>query len=458
MGNCLEYSEKYTSLNGDTIELFDVHCHVKNNILIIYCESSSMQNIIHKYKKYMIKHKKIKLNKLQESINNLPNEITHLMLDDLYDEKIITLPLNLEKLIIGCNFNKPLGNDNLPQNLKKIEFIKSDFFHIVYQYTLFNQKIDNLPNSLETLILSDEFNQQVPNLPHNLINLKFGIKFNQDVSCLPFTITNLEFGRNFNQSVDNLPNSIITLKFGDMFNQSVDNLPNSIKNLTFGDKFNQPINCLPNSINLIVLGYHFNQPLNCLPNSINSIVFGYHFNQPINCLVNCLTHVVLDCYSYNYIDDLHKSIKYLNIYHNLNKPFKKINNSITHLFLGEKFNHPIDMLIGLKFLQIDSFNTFNIQNIINSLPQSIETIEFTNTKFNYQLKNLPFGLKSVIFNHDNNTFIERIDDLSDSVEYIELPKYFDRKIRKFPSQLKTIKCSKNNYFIKDYSNYDVILY
>ncbi len=52
----------------------------------------------------------------------------------------------------------------------------------------------------------------------------------------------------FNQSIDNLPNTITYLSLGEKFNKSIDNLPNSITHLTLGYDFNQPINNLPNSI------------------------------------------------------------------------------------------------------------------------------------------------------------------------------------------------------------------
>ncbi len=52
----------------------------------------------------------------------------------------------------------------------------------------------------------------------------------------------------FNQPINNLPNSITYLTLGYKFNQLINNLPNSITHLTVGHDFNQPIDNLPNTI------------------------------------------------------------------------------------------------------------------------------------------------------------------------------------------------------------------
>lgn len=49
----------------------------------------------------------------------------------------------------------------------------------------YNNKIDNLPKSLEYLKLSDYFNKPIDNLPENLKVLKTGNNFNQNVDHLP---------------------------------------------------------------------------------------------------------------------------------------------------------------------------------------------------------------------------------------------------------------------------------
>jgi hypothetical protein len=73
------------------------------------------------------------------------------------------------------------------------------------------------------------------------------------------------FGNYFNQKVDQLPNSILSLTFGNSFNQSIDNLPQKLTSLTFRNNFNQNVDLLPNSILSLTFGYCFNQPVDNLP-------------------------------------------------------------------------------------------------------------------------------------------------------------------------------------------------
>jgi hypothetical protein len=71
-------------------------------------------------------------------------------------------------------------------------------------------------------------------------------------------ITFLELGLLFNQPIDNLPNSLTHLEFYiySKFNQEINNLPNSLTHLTLGLEFNQEINNLPNSLTHLTLGYN----------------------------------------------------------------------------------------------------------------------------------------------------------------------------------------------------------
>ena len=83
-------------------------------------------------------------------------------------------------------------------------------------------------------------------------NIPFSDRVLEILSNCNTIIFNENFSKNafskFNQPVDNLPNSIQTLTFGYCFNQTVDNLKNSIQNLALGFKFNQSVDNLPNPI------------------------------------------------------------------------------------------------------------------------------------------------------------------------------------------------------------------
>ena len=67
------------------------------------------------------------------------------------------LPNSLVELELNQIFNLEL--DNLPSNLKKI---------IICPYGDFNKKLNNLPNSIEEIILNKSYNKQIKNIPQNL--------------------------------------------------------------------------------------------------------------------------------------------------------------------------------------------------------------------------------------------------------------------------------------------------
>jgi hypothetical protein len=79
-------------------------------------------------------------------------------------------------LIFKDDFNQSV--DNLPPNIT----------HITFGHD-FNQSVDNLPPNVTHLTFGDDFNQSVDNLPPNVTHLTFGYRFNQPVDKLPITVT-----------------------------------------------------------------------------------------------------------------------------------------------------------------------------------------------------------------------------------------------------------------------------
>ena len=79
---------------------------------------------------------------------------------------------------------------------------------------------------------------------------------------------------NYNESINNLPQSLKSLIiWGIIFNQSLDNLPQYLKSLKiYGYTFNQSLDNLPQSLkSLIIEGYTFNQSLDKLPQYLKSL-------------------------------------------------------------------------------------------------------------------------------------------------------------------------------------------
>ena len=138
--------------------------------------------------------------------------------------------------------------------------IISLYSHLSLRY--YDDKLDDLPDSLESLYLPRYFNQPINNLPKSLKKLSIGDFYGHD---------------EFNHPIDNLPNSLEYLKLGGKFNQSVDFLPNSLKIIIIDGQFNQPIDNLPNTLEKLYLGkknslYQFNQSINNLPKSLKLLL------------------------------------------------------------------------------------------------------------------------------------------------------------------------------------------
>jgi hypothetical protein len=124
--------------------------------------------------------------KFNQSVDNLPNSLTHIK--------------------FGYNFNKSV--DNLPLMIVWLEFDKC-----------FNQYVDILPNNLKYLVFGDDFNKPVDNLPNSLEYLSFGKCFNQQINSLPNTIVYIGIGNHKDNQCD--------------FNQKVLFLPLNLNNLVF---------------------------------------------------------------------------------------------------------------------------------------------------------------------------------------------------------------------------------
>jgi len=189
--------------------------------------------------------------------------------EDLFNGSPL-IPLGIERLTFGKNFNKPLGyigfGSYLPLSVKSIEL--SDKF---------NQSIDFLPNGLTNLQFSKNsvFNMLITRWPNELEILRFGDNFNTPLYSLPPNLKILEFGNNFNQPINPLiyPKKLFTISFGNAFNQYIDDLPDSVENIKLGSDFNQEIFYLPRNLKYIEFGSNFNKKniFNIFPQSIKKI-------------------------------------------------------------------------------------------------------------------------------------------------------------------------------------------
>lgn len=157
-------------------------------------------------------------------------------------------------------------------------------------------------------------------------------------------------------------------------------------------KFNHPIIFNQDwdwNLKYLVFGYKFNHPVN-LPNSLIFLIFGNSFN-----------HQIL----------LPESLEYLEL----------------NSFANEQI-----ILPNLKFLSINSDNSF----IINNLPNSLETLKL-NRNFNLELNDLPSNIINLIF-CKYSKYNRPLNNLPCSLENLVLPKNYNEKIKNIPPKLKFI--------------------
>ena len=124
--------------------------------------------------------------------------------------------------------------------------------------------------------------------------------------------------------------------------------------------------------------------------------------------------------------------------------------NVTHLTFGYNFNQQVN-LPNIKYIKLDCDNI----NLIENLPNSVEEIEFS-YNFNLELHNLPNSIKKISF-HLYSNYNKELNCLPEFIEYLELGKYYNKNISKFPLNLKTIKCDQNYKYIDDFKNkFDIV--
>lgn len=107
--------------------------------------------------------------------NNLPKKLKILKMPELLNIPLLNLPLGLEKLYLGINFNQSL--DSLPETIKYIMFDE------MYK---FNKPLDNLPSGVEYLNLQfqNKYFHTINNLPNSIKYLELG-EYKLPINKLP---------------------------------------------------------------------------------------------------------------------------------------------------------------------------------------------------------------------------------------------------------------------------------
>lgn len=261
-------------------------------------------------------------------------------------------PQSLKKIIFGKLFNQSLSG-LLPNNLKHLEFVPN---------SRFNRSLDNLPSSVEILVLGYDFDSSLDNLPSSLTQLSFppiqktwdryrknrrrrwnwwyrrqmrteGI-FDQNVSTLPQTLKQFDLSGDFNHDLLSLPLSI-TLKLElPEFTSSLELPQNLIKlhlDCSFETRtrsFKNAEFILPDTITECIFGESFDGNISHFPRDLKKLIFvrSSLFNSALsNSLKECNQ---LKLVQFGELFD--QTIKGL------------LPDSITSLTFGRKFNQHID--------------------------------------------------------------------------------------------------------------------
>src|SRR3990167_974182 len=155
----------------------------------------------------------------------------------------------------------------------------------------------------------------------------------------------------------------------------------NVTHLTFGYLFNKQV-IIPQNVTHLTFGLDFNQPVT-IPQNVTHLIFGHDFNQQVT-----------------------------------------IPQNVTHLTFGENFNQQVN-LPNIKYIKLDCNNI----DIIENLPNSVEEIEF-DYNFGLELQNLPNSVKKISFKNCIN-YNKELNCLPEFVEYLELNKYYNKKVNKF---------------------------
>lgn len=200
--------------------------------------------------------------------------------------------------------------------------------------------------------------------------------------------------------------------------------------------------------------------INCIYNNITMLTICDTFDESIDCLCNLrLTHLYLGENFNHSVDNLPKSLKYLefwgsNGFSRFHQPINNLPDGLTHLKLSVFWNGSIDrfpnsithLVLGQNFNHsVDKLPnklthlTFNyyFNQPINNLPNSITHLSF-GVSFNMPILNLPRNLVYLSFGDNFNQSLDNLHMLS-SLKYLKFGHDFDQYIGKYPDSLTCLK-------------------
>ena len=125
-------------------------------------------------------------NSFNQTVDNFPKKLKIMIFGAYFNQSIDSLPDSIKVLELGLWFNTPI--QKYPKSLKSLTIQSLDF----------DSPLNNLPKSLSKLILSDRqvygaFNQNIDNIPDNITTLILSQQFDTPIKVFPQSLNYLEF-------------------------------------------------------------------------------------------------------------------------------------------------------------------------------------------------------------------------------------------------------------------------
>ncbi len=271
---------------------------------------------------------------LENNIKDLPDSIKVLIFSNNsninYD--IEKLPKSLEMLKMGTRFNSKINFENC-ENLKELLFPGLSFY---------NNPLDNLPESLEKILLGEKYSHPIDNLPPGLKYLEFNMwneEFDFQMENLPSGLTHLFLGCGFNQNLDYLPAGleVLVIQKHNRFNKELNNLPVGLKILYIGSecRFNNELDNLPGGLEYLYLNNEFDRSLKNLPQGLKFLRIGKKFKNPDN------------------LKNIPDTIERLDLVNSKIYGLEKLPSNLKFLSLSRELLIPVNQIYHLKTFLID---------------------------------------------------------------------------------------------------------
>ncbi len=363
-----------------------------NLLITYYLSDEESKNFLNLKDKNALRKYKIKeYVKWSEIKKNLPVSIVENL---IYDS---AMPIKkLPDTILNLKFTDLYDYDleNLPPKLQ-----------ILDTGSIFNSpiKIESLPKSLTSLTLNEEFKQKIDELPSQL---KFLRIFDLDPKIININSENLETLVIANITSCHccrympacIPKNIKTLVVTGSIVKTL-YFKEGLQNLALPDKNFKTFEDLPKSLQALkILSYNgsleglhsihtltldkYNKDLKNLPSTLTHLNLGDDFDHLFELPDSLQTLIIGNKFNRN-IDNLSPNLTYLSLGNLFSQSLDKLPQSLRHLSIGDKFCKPLTMLPKLKSLTLGS----NFENWINKFPITLESLSFLNNR-TYEYMNM----------------------------------------------------------------------